>query len=205
VVEALGPDSLNSADSRREGSMHELLQDLKFTNISAISGNESTRQAFALGRLGASHHPKDQIAQSHWVVFLDQTKNIWALYANDIDITDKYGQGNAYDISLDTAFGTDYNRKAILLGPLTELPLQKGVILPNVPQICALDRSTTFARFQENYKLTMSLAIIQRLFNVNTAFIDKPSYGWTSRSHNGHLLPQKYPRLLELLQRHRGD
>ena len=191
VTEALGPNSLNSADNRREGSVHELLKDLKLANIKALSlGQESTQQAFALGRLSASHLTKDQIAQSHWVIFLDQTKNLWALYANDIDITDIYGKSNAYNISLDTAFGADCSRKAILLGLMTELPFQRGVNFRNAPQIFVFDWSTSFARFPENYKPTISLATIQRLLSVDIEFIDKPSYRW--RNNQNHIIDISY-------------
>lgn len=189
LVEPLGPNSLNSTDNRREGSVYELLKDLKCTNINGISDNESSCKAFALGRLCASHHPDDKIAQSHWVILLDQSKQVWALYAKDIDITDSYGRSTAYDISTDTAFGADYTRKAVLLGPLTELPFQSGTSLHNSPQICALDWSTTFAMLQ-NFKSTISLCVLQQIRSVDAGCIKKPSYGW--KNQQGRIIDIAY-------------
>jgi hypothetical protein len=121
VVTGLGPYSLNSVDNLREPSTSQLLRDLKFIDIHGTMGS-NTRQALALGRLGVAHYSTDQVTQSHWVIFLDQHKLLWALYPDKLDVSN-FGNGKkTYNDRIDNVFGA-FGRNAVLLGPLSNLLL----------------------------------------------------------------------------------
>lgn len=81
----LRPGSINGDGKQtREERAHvpEMLQDLAFTNVNGIQGAKSTRLALPLGRLYASLHHESRFIQSHWVIMIDQSRLIWALFAD---------------------------------------------------------------------------------------------------------------------------
>lgn len=108
--------------------MRDLLKNLRFINAKD-KGPGSPRLAVALGRLNASHFDPDRVSQSHWIVFLDQTRLLWACYTYGIDGEDiklgKNGRPGPYSAVEDGAFVADRARdqNVVFLGSLDEVPL----------------------------------------------------------------------------------
>ncbi|KAG4418104.1 hypothetical protein IFR04_008765 [Cadophora malorum] len=180
-LQRLGPGSLNSEDGvdTRTGR-HPPVVKLRFTNTMGIKGNgASTRRAIVLGRIVGPHQHKERLVQSRWIVLLDQTRLVWVVYANNIDDKDAAtnwdGTPAPYSPNWDTAFGAQkqFGQKAILLGPLENLPFKVNKELPS-PEIHAIDWSTTFVSIDKSVapmpKLLVSAGTIKRLLTTNTSF-----------------------------------
>ncbi|KAG4435621.1 hypothetical protein IFR05_008896 [Cadophora sp. M221] len=184
-TQRFGPGSLNTENGvyLRTGR-HPPVVKLRFTNTMGVKCNgASTRLAIVLGRIVGPHQHKERLVQSRWIVFLDQTRLLWVVYANDIDEKDvaasKDGGPVPYSVNWDTAFGTQkqFGQKVILLGPLENIPFKVNKDLP-VPEIHAINWSTTFVTIDKSStstpKLLVSAATVKRLLGTNTSFFTLP-------------------------------
>lgn len=182
----------------------QLFSHLKFTNVQGYSSSlESTRVALTLGRLVASHHAKGQ--QSRWIIFLDEKKILWVMYEEQSVEESRFREAlwDPYDKACDTAFGANFSQKAVLLGPLDQLPLTESEDLRQMPQIFQLDWMIAAAYAEENVdhppavtkpprhdrhrenneaeekrskRPTLSPETITCLIHINTSFIKIPDY-----------------------------
>ncbi|KUJ15208.1 uncharacterized protein LY89DRAFT_750502 [Mollisia scopiformis] len=147
------PGSLNG-QKNSEGRAHvrESLRNLKFFKL---NGNpvHSSVLVLPLGRLYASHHHHQHFLQSHWVIVLDKTQQLWALYADGIDNEDAVKETNGrpyrYEEAWDTAFGADRadGEKVVLLGSLKDIPFKEGGRLNQVKVQGRSEWSTTLSNF----------------------------------------------------------
>jgi hypothetical protein len=87
--QTLAPGSLNpeNAAAPRDASPRDLLKNLHFVNAKDRDFG-APRLALVLGRLTARHFNPERVSQSHWIIFLDQTRMLWACYAYGIDDED---------------------------------------------------------------------------------------------------------------------
>ena len=117
------------------GKLDEQFISVKFTNVHGYSENlVSTRLALKLGMLVASDHQH----RSRWLVFLDETKQLWALYEDESKEWRKFREAlhDPYDKSRDKAFGATTEKKAVLIGALGKVPLAEGPsIQPSIFQL----------------------------------------------------------------------
>lgn len=72
----------------------------KGTAASGLFSDRKPRLALILGRPIATHHTLSDF-HSNWIVALDQTQLLWALYTKD-----KVGRANV-EVNTDAAFGAD--------------------------------------------------------------------------------------------------
>lgn len=79
------------------------------------------RLALVLGRLKATHHHPD-FKQSHWVLVVDESLLLWALYTENVDANDVeplQKKVRPYKIWDDTAFGADrVQERVVRLGAI---------------------------------------------------------------------------------------
>jgi hypothetical protein len=125
--------------------MRSLLKKLRFINAKDKDPG-TPRLALALGRLNATRFDPDRVSQSHWIVFLDQTRLLWACCACYIDIEDirvDNGRPGPYSATVDGAFAADRARgqKVVFLGSLEEVGFVKGEELK--PKVHDLDWDTS--------------------------------------------------------------
>jgi len=81
---------------------------------------------------------------------MDRTKMLWALYPDNMDEDDSMdeecketcGQCFHYNKNWDTAFGADHTQRAVLIGRLKDLPMEKDRKLNNMPKVFSLRWST---------------------------------------------------------------
>ncbi len=147
-IEPLGDRSLNPQGHVKYRSDYtlELFKNLYFSKDRDYVNTEFTgfSHAFALGRLKATHHHEEKFLQSHWVIMLDESHLLWALFANDIDLEDECAAGR-YCYNSDTAFGVrrDKGEKVILLGHIKQLAFRENFKLKGTIQVRAMEWSTT--------------------------------------------------------------
>lgn len=183
--EVVQTGSLNpAADHTREESAHVpvLLKSLVFTNVNGVPGAQSSRLVLPLGRLHASHHSKgaDGIQQSRWVVALDQTHLLWALYADDIDGRDvlrsKDGTPREYSFASDTAFGANRagGQKVVFLGSIRDdVPFKIDKQLGNVSVQDGLGWST-YPGGIDIRSPVVSPSSVEQFLGLDTQFFDMP-------------------------------
>ncbi|CZR58225.1 uncharacterized protein PAC_08116 [Phialocephala subalpina] len=186
----LRPGSLNGENIREERAhVPELLKILKFINVNGIKGAESTRIAFPLGRLRASHHQRKRFTQSHWVIMVDQTRLIWALYADGIDKGDadkrKDGDLYAYNGAWDTAFGANRagGEKVILLGSISDVPFKVEQSLDHIRVQGGIKWSTTGSDVDIRQPM-IAPEIVSRLLGTNSTLVDIPEMRYIMRAGN---------------------
>ncbi len=87
--QTLAPGSLNAenAAAPRDASSRGLLKNLNFFNAKDRDAG-APRLALVLGRLTAQHFNPERVSRSQWIIFLDQTRMLWACYAYGIDDED---------------------------------------------------------------------------------------------------------------------
>lgn len=178
----LRPGSLNNDGKQtREERAHvpELLQKLAFTNVNGVEGAKSARLALPLGRLYANHHHENRFTQSRWIIMIDQTRLIWALYADGIDKddADKKSNGNLYPYNgaWDTAFGANRagGERVVLLGSISDIPFQEGQRLDHIRVQGGVGWSTTPSEVDLRKPL-IDPSVVHRLLEIDTRLFDIP-------------------------------
>jgi hypothetical protein len=108
---------------------------VKFTNVKGYSENlVSNRLVLKLGMLVASDHQH----KSRWLVFIDETKQLWTLYEDESKEERKFREAlhDPYDKSRDKVFGATTEKNAVLIGALGKVPLAEGPsIQPSIFQL----------------------------------------------------------------------
>lgn len=185
----LRPASLNptvQGDREERAHVPELLKNLIFKNVYGIAGAQSSTLALPLGRLFASHHCYDRVRQSRWVIVIDQSHLLWALYADDIDKEDVLRETNgsmrAYNSAWDTAFGArrEAGEKVICLGSIADgrIPFKLGEELNCVSIKNGLKWSTSSSGIDIR-EPSISSSTVKRLLDTNTQYFKIPDrFSW---------------------------
>ena len=184
----------------------ERFKRLDFKNVKdTVLG--SSRVALRLGRLVASHHSQ----VSRWVVFFDESHQFWALYVNETSRERKFPANEPYNKSWDTAFGANFNHKAVLIGTLAQIPMDKTEI-PK-PIIIQLEWADNVAPLKDDRRSHLRIMnthstnpqqtkapagpskskihpdTIVQLLSMNTSFLKVPSYTQVVKGLIGHKKP----------------
>jgi hypothetical protein len=104
------------------------VRQLEFSGLKGLpTSKTSTRLALVLGALVVSGRSID----SRWMVFLDKTQQLWALYRDETaaDIKLRKALRDPYNKLEDKAFGTTFNNAAVQIGSLPNVPFKEGDVI----------------------------------------------------------------------------